>query len=269
MTFDIEFAKKLVAGDKLAVQPGGTAHGRALGEAITLIEELQTEVQRLEHALACLLDHVTGGLLSKTNYTNETMYQAADDYAQRCTDEAIEEATAELKEELQVEKDAAKAIEAIYRVEQTINDRLRAEIRQLRAPTVKSGDAPSKWAQEFSNTLHGYEKDRQFPLNGCTLHAVAQALDAARKDGIQENLFAAAERDAYRRAYEDLKQEKPVSLSHYEAGALKRVLEQIGGAIRWKIQKHDKCPHELECNGDWGHQIYGKMLAILKKPEDQ
>lgn len=60
----------------------------------------------MEHRLSGLLFHVTGGLLSKTNYTLQGMITAVDDYQNRCCYEceyyrdclAREEAEAKLKE---------------------------------------------------------------------------------------------------------------------------------------------------------------------------
>lgn len=69
-----------------------------------------------------------------------------------------------------------------------------------------------------------------------------------------------AENDACRRTLLDLHQERAFALSEYEARALKRILENIGGAIRWGVKPMDKNPG---CNGDWGHQIYAKLLSIL------
>lgn len=48
----------------------------------------------LEERLSSLLCHVTDGLLSKTNYTSETMISAADDYLQRVCDECRKEQAA-------------------------------------------------------------------------------------------------------------------------------------------------------------------------------
>ena len=45
----------------------------------------------LEERLTTLLCHVTGGLLSKTNYTADTMISAADDYQQRMCDDCCRE----------------------------------------------------------------------------------------------------------------------------------------------------------------------------------
>lgn len=45
----------------------------------------------LEKRLSSLLCYVTGGLLSKTNYTAETMISAVDDYNQRMCDECMKE----------------------------------------------------------------------------------------------------------------------------------------------------------------------------------
>ena len=45
----------------------------------------------LEERLSGLLCHVTGWMLSKTNYSVETMIAAADDYQQRVCDECMKE----------------------------------------------------------------------------------------------------------------------------------------------------------------------------------
>lgn len=47
-------------------------------------------VDDIEERLSGLLIHVTGGLLSKTNYTLQGMTTAVDDYWQRCCDECEE-----------------------------------------------------------------------------------------------------------------------------------------------------------------------------------
>lgn len=44
----------------------------------------------MEERLSGLLCHVTGGLLSKTNYTLDGMIMAANDYQQRCCEEWCE-----------------------------------------------------------------------------------------------------------------------------------------------------------------------------------
>lgn len=51
-------------------------------------------------------------------------------------------------------------------------------------------------------------------------------------------------------------------LSEYEAHALKRLLERIGGAIRWKIPAGDQPARRLS-DGDWAHQLYAKILKVL------
>ena len=48
-------------------------------------------INDLEERLSYLLCHVSGGLLSKTNYTADAMISAADDYQQRVCDECRKE----------------------------------------------------------------------------------------------------------------------------------------------------------------------------------
>ena len=67
---------------------------------------------------------------------------------------------------------------------------------------------------------------------------------------------------ALRRALEDLREEKSFTLSDYEARALKRTMEAIGGATRWGKPGLDVSARSL-CDGDWGHQIYSKLLQHL------
>jgi len=50
------------------------------------------------YVFSCVLDHATGGLLSKTNYTKETCYAAIDDYIMKMCDEAVAEAAEDLKQ---------------------------------------------------------------------------------------------------------------------------------------------------------------------------
>ena len=47
-------------------------------------------INDIEHKLSGLLYHTTGGLLSKTNYTLQTMITAVDDYSQKCCDKCEE-----------------------------------------------------------------------------------------------------------------------------------------------------------------------------------
>lgn len=52
-----------------------------------------------------------------------------------------------------------------------------------------------------------------------------------------------------------------IELSPYEYNALKTLLEQTGCALRWGVKgDHNQLAYHL-CNGDWGHQIYAKLLA--------
>lgn len=55
--------------------------------AYMIFPEIFDDFDDMEERLSGLLDHVTGGLLSKTNYTLQTMISSANDYQQRCCDE--------------------------------------------------------------------------------------------------------------------------------------------------------------------------------------
>lgn len=62
--------------------------------ARTLEEELTAvtaERDRLENLLSCVVDHATGGKLSKTTYAKETYYRAIDDHVTKERDEAFKE----------------------------------------------------------------------------------------------------------------------------------------------------------------------------------
>lgn len=66
---------------------------RAMEDAITAIETLRLESDAQEMQLnefSEFLCHMTGGLLSKTNYTAQAMISAAEDYQQRVCDNDCE-----------------------------------------------------------------------------------------------------------------------------------------------------------------------------------
>ena len=95
----------------------------------------------------------------------------------------------------------------------------------------------------------------------------AQALYEAEQRGREVgSAYLQAQLGAHKRALSDLQQEKGFALSEYEAKALKRLLEQTGCAQRWKIKHLDG--YHL-CDGDWGHQIYAKLLAMLDGGDDE
>lgn len=56
--------------------------------SMPLINDTFTDMQ---HRLACVLCHATGGRMSKTNYAIKTMYAEIDDFIERERDEACEE----------------------------------------------------------------------------------------------------------------------------------------------------------------------------------
>lgn len=62
--------------------------------------DLRGEADDMAYRFGCLLDHATGGRLSKTNYPKEVMYNAVNEYVQRCCDKAVREA----REEWEAEK---------------------------------------------------------------------------------------------------------------------------------------------------------------------
>ena len=64
-------------------------------EAASEIRKLHAEIKEYEemaYRFACVLDHATGGYLSKTNYDKDTMYAAIDDHVHRQCDEALKDA---------------------------------------------------------------------------------------------------------------------------------------------------------------------------------
>lgn len=66
---------------------------RAMEDAITAIETLRLESDAQEmqfNEFSEFLCHMTGGLLSKTNYTAQAMISAAEDYQQRVCDNDCE-----------------------------------------------------------------------------------------------------------------------------------------------------------------------------------
>jgi hypothetical protein len=62
--------------------------------------DLRGEADDMAYRFGCLLDHATGARLSKTNYPKEVMYNAVNEYVQRCCDKAVREA----REEWEAEK---------------------------------------------------------------------------------------------------------------------------------------------------------------------
>lgn len=55
--------------------------------------------QDLEYRFACVLESATGGMMSKTNYTKEAMYQQIHEHLCSERDEAYEEGHNNAKEE--------------------------------------------------------------------------------------------------------------------------------------------------------------------------
>jgi hypothetical protein len=83
----------------------------------------------------------------------------------------------------------------------------------------------------------------------------------AAEKRVAELAFAEAIAHDLRRTIQELREEKGFTLDEYEARALKRLLENTGCAQRWSIKHIDG--YHL-CDGDWGHQIYAKILRLVK-----
>lgn len=61
------------------------------GEAAEYVAELEESFNHLSHRFSCVLEHATGGTMSKTNYTKKTMYVEIDGRIQDLCDEAVKE----------------------------------------------------------------------------------------------------------------------------------------------------------------------------------
>lgn len=61
-------------------------------DEINLLREQIKEYEEMAYRFSCVLDHATGGLMSKTNYTKEAMYASIDDHIKKICDEAVAEA---------------------------------------------------------------------------------------------------------------------------------------------------------------------------------
>ena len=59
-----------------------------------LLDELKARFNYyhdMEYRFACVLDHATGGMMSKTSYDRETMYGQIDEFVNKQCDEAVKE----------------------------------------------------------------------------------------------------------------------------------------------------------------------------------
>jgi hypothetical protein len=70
-------------------------HAAALAAQERADAGLRGEADDMAYRFGCLLDHATGARLSKTNYPKEVMYNAVNEYVQRCCDKAVREAREE------------------------------------------------------------------------------------------------------------------------------------------------------------------------------
>jgi len=100
-----------------------TAHRLAQKHNLTVAERDEARRQLAEakagwlemaHRFSCLLDHATGGRMSKTNYTKEAMYAEVDDHISDLGREQAEEEGAELRRDL---AEAAQAVRLLIEYE--------------------------------------------------------------------------------------------------------------------------------------------------------
>lgn len=67
--------------------------------------ELESAFDDMEYRFGCLLDHATGGRMSKTNYTKETMYGGVNDHIRSCVDDEAPEIIEEFLCNLEITDD--------------------------------------------------------------------------------------------------------------------------------------------------------------------
>lgn len=70
------------------------------GEAAEYVAELENNFNDLSHRFSCVLEHATGGTMSKTNYTKKAMYVEIDGRIQDLCQDLCDEAVKELKDSL-------------------------------------------------------------------------------------------------------------------------------------------------------------------------
>ncbi len=71
-----------------------------IGRLNEKIANRDATIEEMAHRFACVLDHVTRGRMSKTNYTKEAMISESDDAATQHVEAEVDERTKELREEL-------------------------------------------------------------------------------------------------------------------------------------------------------------------------
>lgn len=128
-------------------------------------EKAESECRHLEHLLACVADHATGGILSKTNYEKETYYELIDAHIEKLCQEAIAEHGAEPDALAVIE--AARAVDAAYAAGDDMFDTTDALSRVLVAydKAKRHTPAASSVLTEARRALiwiyeHGMQKDR-------------------------------------------------------------------------------------------------------------
>jgi hypothetical protein len=71
---------------------------RALEKArASSVGDYESAFDDMAYRFSCVLDHATGGRLSKTNYTKEVMYAEIDAHISRCVDELRDDVDWEAK----------------------------------------------------------------------------------------------------------------------------------------------------------------------------
>lgn len=102
--------------------------------ALSTFQAENAEMQKQLNEFSEFLCHITGGLLSKTNYTAQVMISAAEDYQQKGCGEC--DLRAENIRWGQVASEQDKVVDRL----QTENEKLRAELEQMRPDGIWEGD---------------------------------------------------------------------------------------------------------------------------------
>lgn len=144
-------------------------HDCALGyyafEAATALSTLQTENEEMQKQLNMFsefLCHMTGGLLSKTNYTAQEMISAAEDYQQKvCWECDLRAENDQLRAELEYEKEHANAYYEECGQWEAENTQLKEKLEALK----QDRDAIEQDFRAFAKQW--WEEDSGFPCRWC------------------------------------------------------------------------------------------------------
>lgn len=94
--FDLLEDEELIRRLRKKSEPHKAAIARV---AATRLKKYGAEIDDLAYRFSCLLDHATGGMLSKTNYDKQTMYTHVDDHVNKMVEQAREDDADEVAKE--------------------------------------------------------------------------------------------------------------------------------------------------------------------------